>query len=130
MGILNNFFGSSKENKNKKVTLVNWIDLNSVDQLSEIEALSENETVAIFKHSTRCGISSMVIKSFVEKFDSSLKDFKVYYLDLLKYIQVSDEVGYKFQVIHQSPQLIIIKNKEVLTHASHYEITKIDLKSF
>ncbi|WP_317039298.1 bacillithiol system redox-active protein YtxJ [Tenacibaculum sp. MAR_2009_124] len=130
MGIINTLFGSSDKNSKKKESFVNWIPLTSVEQLNEIEKLSEKEPIAIFKHSTRCGISSMVIKRFENSFDESLKNLKVYYLDLLNYRDISNEVGYKFQVHHQSPQLLIIKNKEAVAHASHYEIARIDLKSF
>jgi bacillithiol system protein YtxJ len=72
----------------------------------------------------------MVIQRFESSFDQSLKDFKVYYLDLLNYRELSNEIGYKFQVIHQSPQLLIIKRGEAVAYASHYDITNIDLKSF
>ena len=128
MGIINTLFGGSDKNKKKKASFITWIPLTSIDQLKEIEVLSEKESIAIFKHSTRCGISSMVIQRFENSFDESLKDFKVYYLDLLKFRDISDEIAYRFQVLHQSPQLLIIKSSEVVTHASHYDINKIDLK--
>ncbi|WP_435262877.1 bacillithiol system redox-active protein YtxJ [Tenacibaculum sp. nBUS_03] len=130
MGILNSFFGKSSSDNKEEKSLVNWIPLRSIDQLKEIEVLSNKEPIAIFKHSTRCGISRMVIQRFESSFDQSLKDFKVYYLDLLNYRELSNEIGYKFQVIHQSPQLLIIKRGEAVAYASHYDITNIDLKSF
>lgn len=130
MGILNSFFGKSSSDKKEEKSLVNWIPLRSIDQLKEIQVLSNKEPIAIFKHSTRCGISRMVIQRFESSFDQSLKDFKVYYLDLLNYRELSNEIGYKFQVIHQSPQLLIIKRGEAVAYASHYDITNIDLKSF
>jgi bacillithiol system protein YtxJ len=130
MGILNSFFRKSSSDKKEEKSLVNWIPLRSIDQLKEIQVLSNKEPIAIFKHSTRCGISRMVIQRFESSFDQSLKDFKVYYLDLLNYRELSNEIGYKFQVIHQSPQLLIIKRGEAVAYASHYDITNIDLKSF
>jgi bacillithiol system protein YtxJ len=53
---------------------------------------------------------------------------KLYYLDLLNYRDISDEIGAQFQVMHQSPQLLIIKNEIAVAHASHYDIMSIDLK--
>lgn len=129
MGILNSIFGNQKSNEQKKESFVNWIPLQTIEQLVEIEELSKKEPVAIFKHSTRCGISSMVIQRFEKSFDESLSNFKVFYLDLLNYREVSNEIAYKFQVIHQSPQLLVLKNGEVVAHASHYDISTIDLKS-
>lgn len=130
MGMLNKIFGK-KETPNKIIeSNVNWIPLTSLEQLAQIKKISNTETVYIFKHSTRCGISSMVIKQFEKLFDEDMKNLKVYYLDLLNYREVSNEVGYQFQVLHQSPQLLVIKNGVAVASASHYSITQVDLKTF
>ncbi|GFD75062.1 MULTISPECIES: bacillithiol system redox-active protein YtxJ [Tenacibaculum] len=128
MGVLNTIFGRKEKNEEGKESFINWTPLTSVEQIKEIKELSNKQPIAIFKHSTRCGISSMVIKRFVNSFDEELKDFKVYYLDLLSYRDVSNEIGYTFQVLHQSPQLLVVKKGEVISHASHYDIARIDLK--
>ena len=128
MGVLNTIFGRKEKNEEGKESFINWTPLTSVEQIKEIKELSNKQPIAIFKHSTRCGISSMVIKRFVNSFDEELKDFKVYYLDLLSYRDVSNEIGHTFQVLHQSPQLLVVKNGEVISHASHYDIARIDLK--
>ncbi|MDT7831845.1 bacillithiol system redox-active protein YtxJ [Flavobacteriaceae bacterium S356] len=125
MGILKSLFGGNEQKEVK--SNVNWISLNSMDQIDSIKEQSKSETILIFKHSTRCGISRMVIKQFEKKFTDDLKDLKVYYLDLLNYRSISDEVGYAFQVRHESPQLLIIKNGIAVANASHYDITTIDL---
>lgn len=130
MGVLSTILGRKNRNKKEEESFINWIPLTSLDQIKEIKKLSKNEPVAIFKHSTRCGISSMVIKRFVNSFDEELKDFKVYYLDLLSYRDISNEIGYTFQVLHQSPQLLVVKKGEVISHASHYDIAHINLKNF
>ncbi|CAL2080936.1 bacillithiol system redox-active protein YtxJ [Tenacibaculum sp. 190524A02b] len=130
MGIFKSLFGEGKKEENKKESYVNWIQLKSIEQLKEIDKLSNHEPIAIFKHSTRCGISRMVIQRFEEGFDEALKDFKVYYLDLLNYRELSNEIGYKYQVLHQSPQLLIIKKGVAIAYASHYDIASINLKSF
>jgi bacillithiol system protein YtxJ len=128
MGLFNSIFG--KTDKEQERSNVNWIPLTSLDQLAEIKEQSKRETVLIFKHSTRCGISSMVIKRFEKLFDESMQNMKVYYLDLLNYRDVSNEVGYTFQVMHQSPQLLIIKNETTVFHASHYDITAVNLQQY
>ncbi len=128
MGLLNTIFGNKTVKKEEQKSFINWIPLTSIEQIKQIKNQSKKEPIAIFKHSTRCGISSMVIKRFVSSFDEELKDFKVYYLDLLNYREISNEIGYEFQVLHQSPQLLVIKNGEAIAHASHYDIARIDLK--
>jgi len=117
-----------KNDPEAQEAFINWLHLINIDQIKQIRSLSKSETVFIFKHSTRCGISKMVIKRFENMFDESMSNIKVYYLDLLNYRDVSDKVGVTFNVIHQSPQLLIIKNEVSVFNASHQDITSIKLQ--
>jgi len=127
MGLFDKF----KSNKPKKEKKSNpWIPLTEMSQLDEILENSKNKTQAIFKHSTRCGISRMAMNQFVENYDLSEKDLDLYFLDLLSYRDVSNEVGYKFQVMHQSPQMIVIKNGITVAHASHGAINTLELHNY
>jgi len=132
MGILNNIFGKKEEesSKEEEKSYLNWLPLTSIDQLKEIKELSKTESIFIFKHSTRCGISRIVIKQFEGLFAEEHKNLKVYYLDLLNYRNVSNEVGDSFQVIHQSPQLLVIKNEVSVFNVSHNNISTINLSKF
>ena len=130
MGLFSNMFESSSSEKEIIKSNVNWIPLNSLEQLEEIKELSKTESIAIFKHSTRCAISRGVLKQFEKSFDEELSALKVYYLDLLSFRDISNEVGYQFQVLHQSPQLLVIKNEITEAFASHYDIMSIDLKQY
>ena len=51
-------------------------------------------------------------------------------LDLHSYREVSNETSYKFKVMHQSPQLLIIRNGMLVADASHGSINAIDLNTF
>ena len=119
-------FGSSEPKEEK---ILPWIALNSIEQLDTIAEQSEMKTQLIFKHSTRCGISRMVMNQFVASYDLGI-NADLYYLDLLSYRDVSNEVGYKFQVMHQSPQLLVIRNGVAVAHASHGAINDLDLVGF
>ena len=90
MGIFSNIFGGKEDevSKPEEKSYLNWLPLNSIEQLEEIKQTSKTEYVFIFKHSTRCGISSMVIKRFENLFDESMKNIKVYYLDLLMHFLI------------------------------------------
>jgi len=129
MGLFNKVFGKNqsdvKEEKN-----IPWNALTLLSQLDEIVEESKSQPVAIFKHSTRCGISRMVIKQFESAYNIDVSKMKLYYLDLLNYRDVSAEVGYRFQVLHQSPQLLVIKNGTAVAHASHNGILAEELVSF
>ncbi|WP_055443498.1 bacillithiol system redox-active protein YtxJ [Lacinutrix himadriensis] len=128
MSILKKIFGGSSEPKEEKV--LPWIPLNDIEQLKHITEKSKTKTQVIFKHSTRCGISRMVMNQFVAMYNLTEKDLDLYYLDLLNYRSISDEVGVTFMVMHESPQLIVIKNGNVVNYASHGGINDIDLSKF
>ncbi|WP_339893715.1 bacillithiol system redox-active protein YtxJ [uncultured Algibacter sp.] len=128
MGIINKLFGGSSGPKEEK--LLPWITLSELSQLDTINEKSSTKTQVIFKHSTRCGISRMVMNQFVDAYDVNENNLDLYYLDLLNYRDVSNEVGYKFQVSHQSPQLLVIKNGVVVAHDSHGAINELDLNQF
>jgi bacillithiol system protein YtxJ len=122
-------FGSSEPKEKKEEKVLPWLPLTSIDQLDTIADASKGKTQLIFKHSTRCGISRMVMNQFVSAYDVD-SNADLYYLDLLNYRDVSNEVGYKFQVMHQSPQLLVLRNGVVVAHASHGAINEMDLEKF
>ena len=128
MGIFNKLFTGSSEPKEEKV--LPWITLTSIEQLHAIEDKSKTKTQVIFKHSTRCGISRMVMNQFIASYSHNADDLDLYFLDLLNYRDVSNETGYKFQVLHQSPQLLVIKNGATVANASHGGINDLDLNKF
>jgi bacillithiol system protein YtxJ len=119
-------FGLS-EPKEEKV--LPWIPLTTVDQLDTIVETSKGKAQLIFKHSTRCGISRMVINQFTSAYDLNTNS-DLYYLDLLSNRAVSNEISNKFQVMHQSPQLLVIKNGVAVAHASHGAINDVDLSRY
>jgi bacillithiol system protein YtxJ len=96
-----------------------WKPLNRPEQLDEIITLSHQSPQYIFKHSTRCSIST-VAKNRLEKGVSG-KEI-VYYLDLLSYRALSNEIADKWNVTHQSPQLLKIEKGVCTYHASHMDI--------
>jgi len=123
-------FGTKESSKKKEVKQLPWKKLTSVDQLDSIVEESKVTPVAIFKYSTRCGISSIVMRQFERAYDLDMDQMKLYYLDLLAFRNVSDEVSINFQVMHQSPQLIVIKNGITVAHASHHGIRASELRNF
>ena len=98
-----------------------WNELNTEDQLETIRKKSVEKPQVIFKHSTRCGISS-VAKSRLEKWQPT-EDFDFYYLDLIKYRLLSNRVAEEFEVYHESPQVLVIRNGECVYDESHLGIS-------
>lgn len=125
MGLFDKLFSGSSEPKEEKT--LPWIPLKSVSQLEEIKEKSNTKTQVIFKHSTTCGISRMAMRQFVSDYDVDA-NIDLYYLDLLSYRDVSNETGHKFQVLHESPQLLVVKNGVVVEHASHGSINSVNFQ--
>ncbi|KUJ60922.1 general stress protein [Flavobacteriaceae bacterium CRH] len=127
MSFLNSIFGSS-ENTDSPKSNINWTELTDKLQLQEIEAISNEKPVVIFKHSTRCSISKMALKQFEREYD--LNDtVDAYFLDLIAHRDISNEIANKFNVYHESPQLILIKNGKAVYDVSHSDIDAEALKS-
>jgi len=120
MSLFNSLFGSSEEKKEKE-SKINWIPLQHAGQLDEMVAFSDQKPALIFKHSTRCSISRFALKQFENEYN--LEDrVDAYFLDLLEYRDISNEIASRFQVMHQSPQLLLIKNGESVYNVSHSDI--------
>ena len=101
---------------------INWKTLDLENQLTDFIELSKSKPVAIYKHSTRCSLSSMVKSRLERGWDINDNDIDMYYLDLLNYRNISNKIVLLFAVEHQSPQLIVLHQGKVLYHASHGEI--------
>lgn len=127
MGFLNNIFSSSEENQSD--SKVGWRQLVDLGQLNEIVADSADKPVIIFKHSTRCGVSRMVLKQFENEFDLHEK-ITPYFVDLLEHRNISNEIASRFGVFHQSPQLIVIKDGTAVFNESHGSIDAGKLEQF
>ncbi|WP_297696003.1 bacillithiol system redox-active protein YtxJ [uncultured Eudoraea sp.] len=130
MGIFNNLFSSKDRSSEEKKDQLEWIPLTSADQLVEIEQNSAKRPQIIFKHSTTCGISSMVLRSFKNSYTLEDNQADLYFLDLHRYREVSNEVANRFKVYHQSPQVLIIKNGTAVANESHGGITSLDLSRY
>ena len=126
MTLFSSLFGNS-ENQNSSESKMNWIQLTDLGQLNEISMLSNEKPVIIFKHSTRCSISRMALKQFENEFDSK-DEVEVYFLDLLEHRDISNEIATRFNVYHQSPQLLLIKEGKSVYDVSHSDIDAVELK--
>ncbi len=95
----------------------NWTEINSVDELHEIWDNSLDRPAVFFKHSTRCSISSMVLKTFERNWVPD--DTQLFYIDLIANRDVSNLLTELSKVEHQSPQIIVTKNQKVVYSDSH-----------
>ncbi|SHL42130.1 bacillithiol system redox-active protein YtxJ [Hymenobacter psychrotolerans] len=106
-----------------------WLPLTESDQLLDIVRESQERPVIIFKHSTSCSISAAAKGKLERQWpDAGLEEAKFYYLDLLRYRPISNEIAQKFGVQHESPQLLLIQDGECRYDASHMGIRLSDVK--
>jgi len=109
---------------------MNWNRLDSKETLDKIIEESNEKPVVIFKHSTSCSISAMALNRLERSWnDSEMSEVKAYYLDLISYRDISNAVAEKFGVMHQSPQILLIKNGACVYDDSHMGISYQNLKS-
>jgi bacillithiol system protein YtxJ len=105
-----------------------WKDLNSLEQLDAIVATSSIQPVLLFKHSTRCSISSTALNRLERSWNSEeSNDTLPYYLDLIAHRDISQAIATRFGIEHQSPQALVIRNGVCIYHASHFDIQYAEL---
>jgi bacillithiol system protein YtxJ len=106
-----------------------WKPLQSLEQIGEIKVESRKSPVLIFKHSTRCNISRASLDRLERNWsEEEMADVKLYFLDLLSYRKISDQIEAEFGVDHESPQVMVIKNEKSTYDKSHFEIDYHQLK--
>ena len=105
---------------------MNWIALTDEEQLDTIREKSKQTPQLIFKHSTRCSISSVAKNRLEKGLQPEGVDF--YYLDLIRYRGISNKISSDFDVFHQSPQVLMIRNGECVYDESHSGISMNDIE--
>ncbi|WP_396152191.1 bacillithiol system redox-active protein YtxJ [Flavobacterium sp.] len=131
MSFFKNIF---KENANTSKEEVNetakFYTLDKMEQFDEIDEISQTKPVVLFKHSRRCSISRMALKQFDAEFNYPEEKIDWYLLDLLNHRDLSNEIASRYNVVHQSPQIVVIRNGKAVFNESHDSISAEDLKQF
>ncbi len=118
-------FGKKKEDQAD----INWVILKEEEQLIELVKESHEKPVILLKHSTRCSISSMALSRLQNYWDIAEETATPVYLDLIAYRSISNKIESTFGVMHQSPQILIIKNGKCTYNTSHNQISVDAIKS-
>lgn len=100
-----------------------WQHLTDLQQLDVLAHRSHERAIAIFKHSTRCSISSIAKARLDDDWNFQAQQLDIFYLDLLNFRHISNEIAQRFDVHHESPQILLIKNGECVYDASHLDIS-------
>lgn len=109
--------------------MMKWNELNNLQQLGQLLKDSHDKKVIIFKHSTRCSISRAALDRLERHWkQEELGEVQPYFLDLISYREISNQIQDVLNVDHESPQLILISKGAAVYHRSHFEIDYQDLK--
>lgn len=104
---------------------MNWTILTTEEQLKSLLEKSHTKPQVIFKHSTRCSISSTIKTRLEKSATPSTIDF--HYLDLIAYRSLSNKIADELKVHHESPQVLLLKNGECIFDESHLSIYMDDI---
>ena len=107
-----------------------WIEITTEEDVNAIISASENKIQIIFKDSVTCGISAFAKERLVNGSDLLTVNADFNYLDLLQYRSISKYIATHLSVIHQSPQIIVLKNREVVFRDSHHSIEPEKIRKF
>jgi bacillithiol system protein YtxJ len=117
------FWNKSKESSQGAASNnVDWQLLNTEMDLDDLRLKSVSKPQIIFKHSTRCSISSMAKRRLERTWNIGEGQADIHYLDLIAYRSISNKIVDDFGVPHQSPQILIIKNGQSVFDTSHNDI--------
>ena len=127
--MINNLWKKLSRSKNADSQKENrWKSIGSLSHLQELIQHSVQQQILIFKHSTRCPVSSRTYNQIEASTDVLNKsNIDIYYVDVIAERQLSNDIARVLDITHQSPQAFFIKNSEVAWHASHGQISKESL---
>ena len=99
-----------------------WKNLESTNDVDAAVKASHTKPQLIFKHSTRCSIST----GAKFRMDGGLEElgerFDLHFLDLLQHRDISSFIASELGVPHESPQAIVIHEGKAVYNLSHFRI--------
>lgn len=100
----------------------NWQPILTEQDVLDIIEKSTQKPQILFKDSVTCGISAFAKERLMNDNEilATIADFN--YLDLLAHRDISAFIAKELDVIHQSPQIIVLMDKKVVFRDSHHSI--------
>ena len=89
---------------------------------ADLEAALTEPVAVLFKHSTRCGISSSAL-SEMEQLAGRHPGIPVYLVDVIADRRVASQVASATGVRHQSPQVIVVESGVASWSTSHFRVS-------
>ena len=107
------------------------VRLTKMEELDEAVGSSSDRPVFIYKHSTVCPVSARAADhyhDFADE-DSSSPSPLFTQVMVIENRDLSNEIESRLEVRHESPQLLLLRDRKVAWHASHFSISADNIKS-
>ncbi|QHT61763.1 bacillithiol system redox-active protein YtxJ [Paenibacillus lycopersici] len=106
-------------------------EIQSIEEWNAALEGSASRPLVVFKHSTTCPVSANAYNEFANYLNSDAASEDTDYV-LVKVIEsrpVSNQIAEDVAVKHESPQIILVKDKAKYWTASHWSITEAHMKA-
>ncbi|MGF1638932.1 MAG: bacillithiol system redox-active protein YtxJ [Cyclobacteriaceae bacterium] len=100
-----------------------WEHYCAENQVVDIKTISTEKPVLIFKHSTRCPVSSMAKRELFSPSEDFPDNAHYVFIDIINCRALSKAVEAEFNVVHESPQVLVIVDEKCVYQASHQDIS-------
>jgi len=105
------------------------IELKTVAELDEALARHAEQPFFIFKHSTTCPISASAYRRVSDYLAQAGEAAPPFYLvKVIESRPLSNEIAARYAVVHQSPQLLLIRDQRSPWNTSHGAITETAIR--
>ena len=94
-----------------------FVKITDKKSFEQLASRSKDRPVVIFKHSLTCPISAAAYEQMAE-FDG-----EVALIEVQRARELSTEIENRLGVTHESPQVIVLRNGQVVWNASHFKVT-------
>lgn len=112
----------------KKKEPMNWTSLTSIENLKDLNEASNQKMVLLFKHSRTCSISAAALGRLERSWEEeNSKKLDLFFLDLITHRDISNQIAQDYGVMHESPQVLLIKDGKAVYNESHFGISLKDL---
>jgi bacillithiol system protein YtxJ len=101
--------------------------LRTVDEFESAVAGSKDRPLLLFKHSLTCATSAHAhgeVEAFLSKPGLPV-DARAVHVQTGR--AISDAIAGRFGIRHESPQVLLISNEQVVWHASHYGVSQQEI---
>jgi len=104
-----------------------WNEISGGEDLGTIFRNSEEKPQLIYKHSHRCSVCFMA-KQELEDISDSISDIAdLYMINVIHQRNLSNTIASELNIRHESPQVIILKDREILWKGSHWDVKGKDI---